>query len=274
MAYKFTGTIKTGSSSVSIPVLLRSTADNTAVTGTAYGSVTAYYWRQGGSATQITTSALGSITADHSAGGWYQVDATNMPGLYRLDLPDAMFAAPSGDTDGDWVCLVVKVANTYGHYDRWTLETAGFKDLNDELTHADYGLDQLVRSTTPANTLTVDASGDAYADVRLWLASAPAALTSTLVQAQANQLGTQAKTDVASEVSDELDTAISELSVGGPTATPTVRTALAMMYMAMRNKLVNDGSYVHIYNSSGTEVFKFQISEASGTFTRNAVSSP
>ena len=44
--------------------------------------------------------------------------------------------------------------------------------------------------------------------------------------------------EVESEVNDALDTAISELGVAAPTATPTVRTALMLMYMALRNKLV------------------------------------
>jgi len=35
---------------------------------------------------------LGSINAAHSDGGAYQADSTNMPGLYRIDWPDAAFA--------------------------------------------------------------------------------------------------------------------------------------------------------------------------------------
>lgn len=40
-------------------------------------------------------------------------------------------------------------------------------------------VDDLVRSTTPANTLAVSAAGRAEADVKLWLAAAPAALTAS-----------------------------------------------------------------------------------------------
>lgn len=43
--------------------------------------------------------------------------------------------------------------------------------------------------------------------------------------------------NINAEVDTALDTAISELSQGVPTATPTVRTALMLMYMALRNKL-------------------------------------
>lgn len=94
----FSGGIKPGSASVSIPVLLTKSADGTELTGVAYSSVTASYWRQGGTRTAITPSALGSVNAAWSSGGWAEVDATNMPGLYRLDVPDAALA-----TGADWV---------------------------------------------------------------------------------------------------------------------------------------------------------------------------
>lgn len=62
-------------------------------TGIAYNtaSLSCYYVREGGTATQIT---LASQTVDgaHTDGGFVEVDATNMPGLYRLDLPDAVCA--------------------------------------------------------------------------------------------------------------------------------------------------------------------------------------
>lgn len=44
-------------------------------------------------------------------------------------------------------------------------ELAEISDTNDVVNHADYGNAKLVRSTTPANTLTVDASHQALADV-------------------------------------------------------------------------------------------------------------
>lgn len=274
MGQHFHGTAKAAVEDISIPVLLRATADNTEKTGVAYGDVSAYYWRQGGSATQIGVTNLSSLTDVHQNGGWYEVDSTNMPGLYRFDIPDAAFAIPANSTVGDWVVVCIKVANCYTFQREYLLESGGANEAYTLLTDASYGLAQLVRSTTPANTLTVDSSNNARADVRLWGGSAPSALTSGLVQGQANQLGTQAKTDVSTEVAAELDEAISELGSGAPSATPSIRTALAALYMAMRNKKVNDGSYLYICNSAGEIVWKQQISEASGTATRYAVSAP
>ena len=64
-------------------------------TGLAYNtsSLTAYYVRNGGSATAITLATLAAANSAHSDGGFKEVDATNMPGIYRLDLPDAAVAS-------------------------------------------------------------------------------------------------------------------------------------------------------------------------------------
>lgn len=64
------------------------------------------------------------------------------------------------------------------------------------------GVADLAFPATSGRSLAVDASGNAAADLKLWLAVAPLALTSQLVQGQANQLGAQAKTDVENSVWD------------------------------------------------------------------------
>lgn len=56
-------------------------------------SLTAYYVRNQGSATAITLATLAAANSAHSDGGFKEVDATNMPGVYRLDLPDAAVAS-------------------------------------------------------------------------------------------------------------------------------------------------------------------------------------
>lgn len=64
-------------------------------TGLVYNTsgLTAYYARNGGSATAITLATLAAANSAHSDGGFKEVDGTNMPGLYRLDLPDAAVAS-------------------------------------------------------------------------------------------------------------------------------------------------------------------------------------
>ena len=62
-------------------------------TGIAYNAagLTAYYVRPAGSATAITL-ATQTVTGAWSSGGWVEVDATNLPGIYRFDIPNVVFA--------------------------------------------------------------------------------------------------------------------------------------------------------------------------------------
>jgi hypothetical protein len=62
-------------------------------TGLAYNTagLVAYYVRPGAAATAITLVTQ-TATGAYSSGGFVEVDATNMPGVYRLDVPDAALA--------------------------------------------------------------------------------------------------------------------------------------------------------------------------------------
>jgi len=67
-------------------------------TGILYNaaSFTAYYVRPpvamvGGTAVPITL-ATQTVSGTYSSGGWVEVDATNLPGIYRFDIPNAVFA--------------------------------------------------------------------------------------------------------------------------------------------------------------------------------------
>ena len=64
-------------------------------------------------------------------------------------------------------------------------------------------------------------------------------------------------TEVLTQVNAALDTAISELGVGSPTATPSLRTGLMLMYMMTRNRVDVDTSGVDaikIHNNAGTQI--------------------
>ena len=127
MSDKFAGGIKCGSTDVTIPIILRSTTDNTEVTGKIYSDVTASYQRQGESRVAITTTSQ-TVTGTHTDGGFVEIDATNMPGNYRFDVPDAAFAAGA-----DWVVISVKVAGCYIFYERYNLESVGSSEVYDRI---------------------------------------------------------------------------------------------------------------------------------------------
>ena len=66
------------------------------LTGLAYTDMTIYYNRPLGSAT-VLAAATQTVTGTHYDGGFVEVDSTNMPGHYRLDLSDAICATGVND---------------------------------------------------------------------------------------------------------------------------------------------------------------------------------
>lgn len=81
--------------------------------------------------------------------------------------------------------------------------------------------------------------------------------------------------EVQSEVDDALNTAIAELGVAAPSATPTLRTAVMLMYMALRNKLVVQTSgtdAIEIYNDAGTKIASKLITDDGSDYTEAEMS--
>jgi len=63
--------------------------------------------------------------------------------------------------------------------------------------------------------------------------------------------------EVLTQVNTALDTAIVELTQGVPTATPSVRTGLMLLYMTLRNKFDSQTSgtdAIEIHNDAGTQI--------------------
>jgi hypothetical protein len=92
--------IKAGSTSQSLNIFIQ---DSTSTTGAgltgltnATAGLTAYYALPKAAPVAITLAALAAITTAYASGGFVAVDGTNMPGWYRLDLPDASFVTGLG----------------------------------------------------------------------------------------------------------------------------------------------------------------------------------
>jgi hypothetical protein len=119
MADKFFGGIKAGSPGVSIHVLIRKKADNSEVTGLLFNTAgnVASYCRQGGTRTAITL-ATQTIGSAWTSGGFVEVDAATMPGLYQLDIPDAALSAGA-----DFVTLAFVSANNHAFMERIALSS-------------------------------------------------------------------------------------------------------------------------------------------------------
>jgi hypothetical protein len=91
--------IAAGSTNVIINVFVKNKTlnDGSGLTGLAFnsGSLTCYYIRPGANAT-VLNLVTQTVTGAHTDGGFVEIDATNTPGLYRLDLPDAVVASGVG----------------------------------------------------------------------------------------------------------------------------------------------------------------------------------
>lgn len=89
--------IVAGATSQTVNVFIQDSSSTTGagLTGLVFNtsSLTAYYALSKAAAVQITLATLAAITTAWSSGGFKEVDATNMPGWYRLDIPDAALAS-------------------------------------------------------------------------------------------------------------------------------------------------------------------------------------
>ena len=74
--------------------------------------------------------------------------------------------------------------------------------------------------------------------------------------------------DVLTQINAAFDTVIAELGVGAPTATPTVRTALMLLYMAVVNKRDTTAALDEIHNAAGTVITDAVVSDAAGVFSK------
>lgn len=89
--------IKAGATSQTINVFIQDSSSTVGagLTGLAYNTagLTAYYALSKAAPVAITLATLAAITTAWTSGGFKEVDATNMPGWYRLDLPDTVLAS-------------------------------------------------------------------------------------------------------------------------------------------------------------------------------------
>jgi hypothetical protein len=87
-------TILSGSTNQSLYLNIRDTSGEP-LTGLAYDTagLTAYYAYDGFDVTRLTLVQLSSNTDAWVDSGFVEVDATNMPGVYRLDIPNAAITA-------------------------------------------------------------------------------------------------------------------------------------------------------------------------------------
>lgn len=94
--------IVAGATSQSVNIFIQDSSSTVGagLSGLVYNStgLTAYFTFTGANATAtaITLATLAAVNSSWSTGGFKEIDATHMKGVYRLDIPNAALAAASG----------------------------------------------------------------------------------------------------------------------------------------------------------------------------------
>jgi len=270
---KFNGELWVPCTSLTIPVILRSTTDNREVTGVAHGDVTAYYWRELYAPVAITPASLASATEAFTAGGWFEMSATHMPGVYRFDIPPA---ATDDSTGTNFVTISVQVAGCYSFVKTITFDSVARYQVYYLLTHPTAGLSNLVRAANPANLLQVDASGVVEANMTEWQGLPPVALNADYEPVvSVNRFSASGIGYVTDNVEALLDeTNRGEPAAGAPPDNPTITEMLEYLYLAMKNKLSSTNNTLKLHNKDGTELTQSTLSDDGTTFTRSKFVAP
>ncbi len=83
-----------GSTNVTLYFAMRLVADGTAATGLTITDFDLQYVRSGTApSAKVDAIALAAVDSAHADNKGFEVDATDQPGLYRFDFPDAAFVA-------------------------------------------------------------------------------------------------------------------------------------------------------------------------------------
>jgi hypothetical protein len=101
--------VKAGSTDVTTYFHLRLAADGTDATGLTITDFDLQYTRSGATpAAKVDATALGAANSAHGDNQAIEIDATDQPGVYRVDWPDAAFASGARE-----VILTVKCATVF-----------------------------------------------------------------------------------------------------------------------------------------------------------------
>lgn len=186
------------------------------------------------------------------------VDAVIVGTMNANVLNAAAIAAAALDGKGDW-----NIGKT--GYSLTQVFPTNFADLAITLTTGLVTLAAVTHTGAVIPTVSVltghtAQTGDSFARI----GAAGASLTDL------GGMSTGMKAEILVEVNAALDASISELAQLQPTATPSIRTGLMLMYMALRNKLDVQTSGVdalEIHNAAGTMIARKLLTDAGGDYS-------
>jgi hypothetical protein len=244
-----------------IYVSLKNSTTGMGLTGLAYNtaSLVCYYTRARAAAAALTL-ATQTTTGAHSDGGFVEVSSANCPGLYRLDLSDAIVA-----TGVDSVHLSIKGATnlldadiSIQLYSSTPNDASGVTTLLTRLgTPSDLGSG----ATVAGNLVDIESQTDD-------IGAAGAGLTVLATQASVDTIDNFLDTEIAAILA-LLDDPRTEPGQGAPPVNPDMATKIDYLYKAWRNKKDNNGTETKLYADDATTVdHKQATTESGGTVTK------
>lgn len=106
--------IQGGATSESVNLFIQDSSSTTGagLTGLVYNSagLTCYYNSRRGNATAVTLATLANPDSAWSSGGFKEISSTNMPGMYRFDIPNAALVSGGSPAVGRYVTFMLKGA--------------------------------------------------------------------------------------------------------------------------------------------------------------------
>jgi hypothetical protein len=240
-----------GQTSVTTYFALRTAADGTATTAATITDIDLQYVRSGAlPVAKVDATALAATDSAFAANKAIEIDATDQPGLYRVDWPDAAFAAGVIE-----VILTVKLANSFTEH------------LSVEID-SPVNVTKISGDATAADNLELDYDGTGYAKANSTIGTTT---TNTDMRGtdSANTATPLTAAQVNAEVDTALDDAISEPSQGAPAATQSIRNVLAHIWLAHRNKVVvnKTSGFLEIYDDAGVKLYKKAIADDGAIYT-------
>lgn len=167
--------IKKASTDVTLYVFIQASNVTTGagLTGLAYNTadLVASYVRPLAARQALSLATLAAVDSAHSDGGFKEIDATNMPGVYRLDLPDAVCATGVNSV----VVMLKGAANMAPLLLEIQLTDFDLNDASPNVTVADIANDAITAAAIATDAIDADSiKADAITEIQAGLATATA----------------------------------------------------------------------------------------------------
>ena len=215
--------INGGSADVSTYFVLRLAATGVEATGLTIANMDLQYTRSGIAPTaKVDATALAAADTAHTDNRGIEIDATDQPGLYRIDWPDAAFAAGVKE-----VLLTVKVATCFTEHMAVGIDspTNPTKLNGTALTGRDIGASVLLSSGTGTGQLDFT-SGVVKANLWQYIGTAFGGTAAQIVAAFQKFFDKAAPTGTINSLPDAVPGAAGGGFIAGTNAATSITTAL------------------------------------------------